>query len=144
MLGRASGRAWKVFTFVEGLILVKDDRASAPENHVCVCELFCFFFLAAYARTLQRSDAVQSRTPLSFRKGLLWAGSHGLTRCLVPTCVWISVPSSSVLCELGKGDTRGLSMGSNWIRQVPRPMSTPGTLHSLLGGSPGLEGPETP
>lgn len=103
---------------------------------MCVCELF--FFLAANTRTLQRSDAVQSRTPLSFRKGLfvggvsLWAGSHGLTRCLVPTCVWILVPSSSAFCELGKGDTRDLSMGSNWIRQVPCLMSTPGTLHSLL------------
>ena len=53
---------------------MKDDRASAPENHVCVCELVFFFFLAAYARTLQRSDAVQSRTPLSFRKGLFVGG----------------------------------------------------------------------
>lgn len=115
---------------------MKDDRASALENHVC---MFFFFFFCSNTRTLQRSDAVQSRTPLSFRKGLvvggvsLWAGSCcGLTRCLMPTCIWILVPSNSVFCKLGKGDTRDLSTGSNWIRQVPHLMSTPGTFHSLL------------
>lgn len=36
LLGRASGRTWKVFTFVEGPVSVKDDRASASENQVCM------------------------------------------------------------------------------------------------------------
>lgn len=72
LLGRASGRAWKVFTFVEGLILVKDDRASAPENHVCVS----FFF---WQQTLELSRGqMQCRAEPHSASGRvsLWVGSH--------------------------------------------------------------------
>lgn len=49
LLGRASGGTWKVFTFVEGLISVKDDRASASENHVCMGFFFFFFFSSKHS-----------------------------------------------------------------------------------------------
>lgn len=45
--GRPSGGTGKVFTFVEGLISVKDDRAPASENHVCMG--FFFFFSSKHS-----------------------------------------------------------------------------------------------
>lgn len=71
LLGRASGGTWKVFTFVEGLISVKDDRASASENHVCMG--FFFFFFPANTQALKRSDTVQDRNHAQLQAGmLLW------------------------------------------------------------------------
>lgn len=95
---------------------------------------FFFFFFLQQTLELSRGQMQCRAEPCSASERVsLWAGSHcGLTWCLVPTCIWILVPSSSVFCELGKGDTRDLSMGSNWIRQPPRLMSMPGTFHSLL------------
>lgn len=89
---------WKVFTFVEGLISVKDDRASASENHVCMG----FFSPPANTQALQRSDTVQGRNHARLQAGmLLWANQ-------VPGAklsLWILVPSNSGFCELGKHDT---------------------------------------
>ena len=74
-------------------------------------EFFFFFFLffAANTRTLQRSDAVQSRTPLSFRKGLivggvsLWAESHcGRGLVVGRVSLWANpVPGANLHLDFG-------------------------------------------
>ena len=74
-LGRASGGTWKVFTLVEGFISVKDDRASASENHVCMDFSF-FFFFPANTQALKRSDTVQGRNHARLQAG---------TWCRVPS-----------------------------------------------------------
>lgn len=133
-LGRASGRVYKVFTLVEGLISVKDGRALASENHVCMG-----FFLPANTQALQRSDTVQSRSTLGFRRG----SCGGLTGCRAPTCLWILVPSDSGFCELDKGDTgpRYLLTGSNRTLRAPCWKSLPGTSTSRSGDFPWPRGP---
>ena len=129
LLGRASGRAWKVFTLVEGLVSVKDGRASASENHVCLG-----FSFPANTQALQRSDTVQSRSTLGFRRG----SCGGLTGCRAPTCLRILVLSVSGFCELDKGDAgpRYLFTGSNQILRAPCWMSLLGTSTSRSGDFP--------
>lgn len=127
MLGRASGRTWKLFTFVEGPVSVKDDRASASENQVCMG----FFFFPANSQTLKRSDTVQGRNHALLQAGMwLWANQ-------VPGAklsLWRLMPSNLGFCELGKDNTclRHLFSSSNRILQVPSWPSTPGTFHLPL------------
>lgn len=125
--GRPSGGTGKVFTFVEGLISVKDDRAPASENHVCMG----FFFFSS-----KHSSSQEVRYSARQNHALLQAGML-LRANQVPGAtlsVWILVPSHSGFSELGKHDTclRHLFMGSNCILQAPHWMSTLGTVHLPL------------
>lgn len=124
----------QVFTLLEGLISVKDGRALASENHVCTG-----FFLPASTQAPQRSDTVQSRSALGFRRG----PRGGLTRCRAPTRLWIFVPSDSGFCELDKGDTGPsyLFTGSNQTLRAPCWRSLLGTSTSRSGDFPWPRGP---
>lgn len=83
LLGPASGRTRRVFTFVEGLIFVKDDRASASEDHVCMGFLF-----PANTQTRKRSATVQGRNRAPLQAGMwlcadLVPWSQGISSILV-------------------------------------------------------------
>lgn len=60
---------------------MKDDRAR-PQRIMCAWAFF-FFFFPANTQALKRSDTVQGRITLRFRRGCCC----GLTRCRAPRCL---------------------------------------------------------
>lgn len=95
LLGWASGRTGKVFTFMDGIIPVKDGRASASERHVCMA----FFFPSKHSNSQEvRYSARQ--TSRSAAGGMpLWA--HQVPGATLSP--WVLGPSSLGFGELGKG-----------------------------------------
>lgn len=100
MLGRASGGTWKVFTFVEGPVSVKDDRASASENQVCMG--FFFFSPSKHSNSQEVRYSARQKSR-SASDGDVVVGEPGVGRA--PSCLSGLVPSHPGCSELGKDDT---------------------------------------
>lgn len=84
LLGRASGGTWKVFTFVEGPVSVKDDRASASENQVCMGFFLCFFFPSKHSNSQEVRYSARQKSR-SASDGDVVVGEPGVGRA--PSCL---------------------------------------------------------